>query len=74
MSLTKRYLESQPEFQGNAALIESAITDIRIASRIVDNIENLHDLSFSDLSDISRNLQLAVSRLEYLKESAEVAQ
>ena len=52
-------------------LIDQAITDVTIAARIVDGIDNLTDLSFSDLENISRNLQLAVSRLEYLKESAE---
>jgi hypothetical protein len=53
----------------NGSLIESAITDVQIAARIVDGIDNLHDLSFGDLENISRNLQLAISRLEYIKES-----
>jgi hypothetical protein len=36
---------------------------------MVDGIENIHELSFTDLENISRNLQLAISRLEYLKET-----
>jgi hypothetical protein len=55
----------------NGSLIESAITDVAIAARIVDGIDQLHELSFTDLENISRNLQLAISRLEYLKETTE---
>ncbi len=50
-------------------LLDQAITDVSIAARIVDGIDHLHELSFTDLENISRNLQLAVSRLEYIKES-----
>jgi hypothetical protein len=54
---------------GNNNLLESAITDVSIAARIIGGIDNLNDLSFGDLENISRNLQLAISRLEYIKES-----
>ncbi len=50
-------------------LLDQAITDVIIAARIVDGIDHLHELSFGDLENISRNLQLAISRLEYIKES-----
>lgn len=52
-------------------LIDQAITDVSIAARIVDGVENLHELSFTDLENISRNLQLALNRLEYIKETTE---
>jgi hypothetical protein len=44
----------------NGSLIESVITDVSIAARIVDSIDNLHELSFGDSENISRKLQLAI--------------
>lgn len=73
MSLTKRYLESQPEFieGSNAAAIKEAIENVRSAACRVDRIENLSDLSFLDIESISRSLHLAITRLERLSESAQ---
>ena len=66
---TKQLVYLSVSTSSKPLLIDQAITDVQIAASIVDGIDNLHDLSFSDLENISRNLQLAVSRLKYLKES-----
>ncbi len=73
MSLTKRFLESQPEFQigYDFATLEAAVKDVRSAAATLDRIENLHELSFTDLDAISRVLHLAIERLEYLREHNE---
>ena len=55
------------------------IMTIRIPNRLwlhsdasrLDRIENLHELSFTDLDTISRVLHLAIERLELLKETTE---
>jgi hypothetical protein len=54
----------------NKNLLENIITDVSIAARIIDDIENIEDLSFSDLESVSRNLQLVLSRLQFIKESS----
>lgn len=65
MSLTSAYLESQPEFeQQTDVLLETAIKDIQRATRTVERIENLSEITFGDLETISRNLRLALMTLK----------
>ena len=54
----------------NKNLLESIITDVSIAARIIDDIEKIEDLSFSDLESVSRNLHLVLSRLQFITESS----
>ena len=73
MSLTKRYLESQPEFQSNDALLEIAIRDVQRAARRLNRIENLCELTIGDVADIAESLNLAVLNLELVRKQDESA-
>jgi hypothetical protein len=55
----------------NDNLLEYIIADVSIAARIADDIDDLSDLSFIDIENISRSLHLALARLEYLNEPRE---
>ncbi len=69
MSLTKRYLESQPEFhQQTVVLLETTIKDIQRVAAMIDRVENLSEITFADLEMIPRNLRLALAMLELAKE------
>lgn len=74
MSLTKRYLESNLEFaQQPEILLETVRKDIRQAAWIVDQIENLSDVTFRDLETISRNLYAAEAALDTLADGKQTA-
>jgi hypothetical protein len=69
MSLTKRFLESQPEFEQNQnVLLSTAVRDIRRAARIVNSFDNLTEVNFSDLSKVSESLNLALTTLSLLEQ------
>ena len=73
MSLTKRYLESQPEFQSNDALLETAIRDIERAARRLSRIENLCELTIGDVAEITKSLNRAALRLALARQENESA-
>ena len=73
MSLTKRYLESQPELNSNDALLETAIRDIERAACRLNRIENLCEPTMGDVCDIAKSLNLAVLNLELARKENEPA-
>ncbi len=57
----------------NNGLLSQAITNLSIAARIVDGIDDLSDLTFNDIENISRSIHLALAKLESINESVVTA-
>lgn len=64
MSLTKRWLESQPEFQPTETNIENARLDVRAAINQLESIENLDQMDFELILSVANRLRIADQTLQ----------